>query len=78
MDFDIFKIFSEHKYAEFWYYVLTVALKGFWARFAAFALLVSGLWVLVKKRNVQVGIMLVIFSLVLTYGYTIIRFFLGG
>lgn len=76
MELDIFKIFSEREYAEFWKYLLTVILDGFWIRFFAFVFLAIGLWLLIKRRSIYVGMTFVFLALTLTYGYGIIKFIL--
>lgn len=72
--FDPFKWMSEQEYGHFWYYLLTVFLKGFWIRLLALALLAIGIWILVKRRNLQAGVIFILGSIFCTYVLGLIRF----
>lgn len=76
MDFlDPFQWITPEQYGSFWFKLLTTTLKGFWVRFFAFISLFFGIWLIIAKRNVQVGWIFVIISVILTYITGLVMFF---
>ena len=71
---DFLGFISQQRYDEFWRYLLTVVLEGFWIRFLAFISLVLGLWLMLKKRNFITGFILIILSITFTYLTAFIKF----
>lgn len=62
-------------YASFWEMLFATFLNGFWSRFFAVLLIIFSFWFWINRRNVAVGIVCLVGSLLFAYGSFIVSLF---
>jgi len=78
---DIFSIFDPLKhtdanqYLNWWQYILHTVLQGFIGKLVAVTLLAIAFWLFLKARNIYGGVVCVIGSACVAYGYPVLRMF---